>query len=62
MYTKTKAVKEFRRAQAEAVDVASGFKLLSVDEKLARLPPEPGAKKQRAKLLALKAAGKTGKK
>lgn len=58
MYTKTKAVREFRRKMAEEVDARSGFKLLSVDEKLARLPPEPGAKKQRAKLLALKAAGK----
>lgn len=58
MYTKTKAVREFRHAQALAVDEKSGFKDLSIDEKLARLPPEPGAKKQRAKLLAMKAAGK----
>ena len=56
MYTKTKAVKAFRHAQALAVDKASGFKDLSIDEKLARLPAPPAAAKQRAKLLALKAA------
>lgn len=56
MYTKTAAVREFRHKQALAVAKESGYADKTIDEKLATLPPEPGAKKQRAKLLALKAA------
>jgi len=46
----TKQIRELRRKFAE--ERQAEYDKLSIKEKLERLPPEPGAKKQRAKLLA----------
>jgi len=40
--------------QSEAKERQEAYDKLTLDEKIARLPPEPHAKKQRARLLALK--------
>lgn len=49
---RTKQVMEGRRAAAE--ERQAEYDKLSLQEKLERLPPEPQAARQRAKLLALK--------
>ena len=49
----SKAKRAERRKKAE--EMQAEYDKLTLDEKLAKLPPEPGAKKQRARLLALKA-------
>lgn len=48
----TQALRKLRREQAEKRQAE--YDKLSLDEKLAKLPPAPQASKQRAKLLALK--------
>lgn len=50
MKTKTKQIREVRRQQAEARQAE--YDQLTVQEKLARLPPEPHAARQRARLVA----------
>lgn len=47
----TVAIKLFRRKNAE--ERQAEYDKLSLKEKLERLPPEPGAVRQRARLLAL---------
>lgn len=49
---RTKAVMESRRKEAEERQAA--YDALTLQQKIDRLPPEPHAVKQRAKLLALK--------
>lgn len=48
----TRALREMRRKDAELRQAE--YDKLTIDEKLAKLPPEPHAAKQRAKLLSLK--------
>ena len=50
-YTVTKQIKELRRKFAE--ERQAEYDKLTLQQKIDRLPPEPGAKKQRARLLAL---------
>jgi hypothetical protein len=50
-YTITKQIKEQRRKFAE--ERQAEYDKLTLQQKIDRLPPEPGAKKQRARLLAL---------
>lgn len=49
-YTKTRQVMEFKRKNAQARQAE--YDKLTVEQKLAKLPPEPHAAKQRAKLVA----------
>jgi hypothetical protein len=48
----TKQIRAERRAKANAMQAE--YDKLTLQQKLDRLPPEPGAKKQRARLLALR--------
>lgn len=48
-FTITQAIRQERRKRAE--ERQAEYDKLSLQEKLDRLPPEPGAKKQRARLL-----------
>jgi len=54
----TKVIKERRRKAAEAMKAE--YDALSLEEKIAKLPPPPGAAKQRARLEALLAAKANG--
>lgn len=47
----TKQIKEARRKRAE--EMQKEYDALTLEQKLAKLPPAPGAAKQRARLLAL---------
>ena len=50
-YPKTKQIRSELRKAAE--ELQAEYNKLSLEEKIARLPPEPGAQKQRKRLLAL---------
>jgi len=52
-YPVTRQVRESRRKQAE--ERQAEYSSLTLQQKIERLPPEPGAKKQRARLLAQQA-------
>jgi len=47
----TKQMRSERRKRAE--EMQAEYDKLTLEQKLAKLPPEPGAKKQRARLLLL---------
>lgn len=51
-YSVTSQIRERRRKAAAARQTA--YDALTLDQKLERLPPEPAAKRQRARLLHLK--------
>lgn len=48
-FTVTRRIREERRKRAE--ERQAEYDKLTLEQKLSRLPPEPGAKRQRAKLL-----------
>lgn len=50
MKTKTKQIREVRRQQAEARQAE--YDQLTIAQKIAKLPPEPHAARQRARLAA----------
>lgn len=52
-YPVTRQMRESRRKQAEERQIE--YASLTLNQKIERLPPEPGAKKQRARLLGLQA-------
>lgn len=56
----TRQMKESRRKQAAERQAA--YDALTIEQKLAKLPPAPGAKRQRAKLEAALSAVKTNNK
>jgi hypothetical protein len=53
----TKQMRAERRKRAE--EMRQEYDALSLEQKFAKLPPEPGAKKQRARLMALLQKQKT---
>jgi hypothetical protein len=55
----TRQIRERRQKQAQ--DRFDEYALLTLNQKIERLPPEPGAKKQRTRLLALLEAQKANK-
>ena len=57
-YPNTREIVAYRRKNAEALKAE--YDKLTTQQKLDKLPPEPGAKKQRARLLAQLEAEKKG--
>ena len=47
-----------KHRREEAIERQAAYDLLTLEQKLAQLPPEPFAKKQRAKLLAIQEKAK----